>query len=1226
MANAVSINIDADFSKAKRELDKFKTLISGTSLQFGSGSIKSVNNDMEQLGKTTKSVGATIAESASKMALWMGLGAIIASVTTAMKSLGEEVVSLDADLTLMAFTSEFTNEQFEDMIDLTEGLATSLGSTMAEVREASKLYTSMSASMQEIIDNSEASVVLSNLGGSAISIRDASSAVLGLQNQFDLANNSGLEIADTLAFISASLKIDFAEGLQSLSSSVSIAGASAKAAGLEYEEYLAIIGRVAEETRRSGNSIASGVKTIISRLLRVKELGAETVSEVQEAYRAVGDGIEIMANPDEFKDFSVIIGELSGQWDELTEAEQRHIAFLTAGTRQQDVFLAIMNTYSSAMDLATDATENFGFATEKNEIFVESLQGRINLFRTAMQELSRDTLSVDLFKTIVDGGTEFIKTMNAMENSVGIFTSALLVALPLLILWKQEMLKNALIATSNLIPSLIATGITIKSIGIQATLASAGVGLLRVSMLGLSAIFAGLVIAITAYNKKQAEMKQEIIDTGKELEKFQDTSLNVKTLIDSLSLAEKGTQEYYDITQKLADLLPDATSAIDEENDSIETQVELYKNLLISQQKYLVEKAKEVIANSESEESLRDQVRWYEERIPLAQEEYDTLVARKALGEELDATEKKRLSNLTEGLELYRENLDSVLSQLRAWESAINAIIGLDLATHLTGYSLQTGFFVEAVEDSTDSLVEEANALDKVKEAIEDTSDSIDILTEDFEFMSEAKQIEVLAYVRGEIEKTRILKEETQKRLTAYEAEYDALLVLIDKIGDKISLAGAVGLFQDLGNTISDAQDAVDALEISENKLIDVFDDLNETDKKHEASLKAQADATKALEEAEKERISTLKDMAKQLEDINDEYEDQIEKLGDSITSVLEDEIELREVAMDLAVKAQQIIIDAKEEEIRLLGEEVDAYNRANDLLDEKIDKEKLLLKLKEAQDDLANIAEDTLILNADGETFSIGRDPTKVAEANAKIALAESELAEHEVEVAKNAQQRIFEDRKKALEDEKRLEEDSLKLIKETEQAKVDEAKTALEAITDITSLELGKQNDAWQAWADENSEIFSSQFSEVNALIGAMKTLEKLREDNVKQKEKLEKEATKDDNKTEVFSSADQAKLENLKSGASVNALSQTEQAELQELLNKKTTADTVLNPITTDKSKTFSTTATTTAPVQDNSTNVENVYVKADSNSTLKTILEETRRVTPIIRRSDNGNSTF
>lgn len=258
MAKQLKVKAGLDLTNVYKDIKKIGTTVNNTKVNFKNSNVKGITNDINKATKSTGLFGQSILDAGKKFATWMILGRIIASTMRGIENTILSVKTLNDNLTLMSFTSEFTGTQFNELVDLTEDLAVSLGSTNDQVIEATKIYTNLNSTLEDIVKNSEAAVVLSNLGGAAFSISDSADALQSLQNQFGLTNDNALEIADTLTFISANLAMDFTKGLKEISSGISISGQLAKEAGLEYELYSSILGTTVEATRRSGSSISSG--------------------------------------------------------------------------------------------------------------------------------------------------------------------------------------------------------------------------------------------------------------------------------------------------------------------------------------------------------------------------------------------------------------------------------------------------------------------------------------------------------------------------------------------------------------------------------------------------------------------------------------------------------------------------------------------------------------------------------------------------------------------------------------------------------------------------------------------------------------------------------------------------------------------------------------------------------------------------------------------------------
>lgn len=1247
----LSIRINADLSLAKSELNKFKATVNGTQLNFGTKGVNDTTNAMKGMGKEVDSVGAKILQAGKAMSTWMILGAGISGVIRLVGGMVEEVKSLDSSLTIMSFTTNFTAQQFEDLSDSTEQMARSLGSTNSEIREATKLYSNLNSSIAEILERSEAAVVLSNIGGSAVSISDAADALLSLEQQFGMTSESANEMADVISYISATLPMDFAKGIKELSSSVQISGKLAQQAGIEYELFLSLMGRTMAVTRTTGSHVSSALKTIISRLTRVQEIGEGTeMSKISSAYRELG--IEIMKDNDTFKDFGDILGLLSGKWDTLSQKNRNYLAFLTAGTRRQSEFLVMVEQFKSAQELSADAVTKNGFAMEQNEKFMLSLEGRMKMFTATLQTFSRDLMSRDFFKNVVDGATSFIKLLTDIQNSVGIL--------------------NIVAASIGLINAKL---IITKSIGIISFLkdmvfwlANAEAGAMS-TVLGFTAmniamggavVAIGLIVgAVVLHERHQRELKEALAETTKELDKYVETSEKISFLIDRLDGVEKGTQKFYDITSQLNELLPKAAESIDSENDSIDRQIELYKELNDLKLGQALDAANEVLAETESLDELNKSLEYNQEQLDIRREKralYNKL--------ELDgiALSKQQATNQTkvnEVIDTYQAKVNELTTAIkgRTLAEEIVAIANgetsramIDATKSNESYFDSQIDMIDATDEITESMDRATSATERLTESTITLEDEIKEMSEDFKYMNKTQQAQVLGFIQGEIDKTQSLKENILTRIALYEKEISAISIVNSAVTgeeDKqvnirlksiINLTNQINALDIQSNKLKDSMSGLTDSITKKEKTSKVVEVLNEqalalreinhqlaiqetivksskgTDTEIEEILKlnelllakkealhqvneenrkllenskltvkeqqdlqdeinstgeewwkvddAMKSNIKTIEdigiEAIKKQNTILKEQADLLKDVNSEYEKETELISKNLKRAIEDEIDLREDALESELELKQDIIDSRQDDIDLVNDEIDALKTKNELLDNQAKREQLLLDLANAKKNLASLERNTLIFSGTG--FEWGRNPQEVAKAEEEIANTQAKLTEHDVEMSKKAEFYKLEAKKKALQDSKQLLEDEMDAFEEAENDKIELVKNALSEITDITSLELGKQNEAWQLWSDNNKEILGSLATEVNSMISSMAQLRAYQLSNLETIGGIE--AKTETNKTDVFDAQDEARLANLKSGASVNALSEGERNELNDLLKSK-----ALSPIPID-----------------------------------------------------------
>lgn len=258
MADDIRIRIGANLTLAKNEVKKFQSQINGTQIDFNTKGVKNTTNALKDMRKETKNVGTQIADSAKKMSLWLALGAGLTGFVSGLREMGEVIFETNQQLTNISFTTGFTNDQFSELVNSSEDLAQSLGGVSSEILEISKTYANLNETLDSVIENTKSAQILKNLGGDQISVQQAISSIQSLQQQFGLLDEDASEIVDTLTFVSANLKFDFAEGIKEISNGISVSGRLASEAGIEYQKFISLLGLTVAETRRSGSSISSG--------------------------------------------------------------------------------------------------------------------------------------------------------------------------------------------------------------------------------------------------------------------------------------------------------------------------------------------------------------------------------------------------------------------------------------------------------------------------------------------------------------------------------------------------------------------------------------------------------------------------------------------------------------------------------------------------------------------------------------------------------------------------------------------------------------------------------------------------------------------------------------------------------------------------------------------------------------------------------------------------------
>lgn len=326
----------------------------------------------------------------------------------------------DDGLTTISYTMDLTKTQLDGLGESVVGMAKDLGTSIDNAMQVSQIYANLNTSAEEIKRLSEPTLILSNLTKfDASTVADDIQAVT---QQFDIAAENSMHIADVYDYISKNIAVDYAKGIEGMADGLKVAGSTAQEAGLNFEQTASIIAKAMETTRLEGSQVGNGLKTILTRLSKVGELSGEvdndTLSKASESLHKIG--VEVYNTDGKFRQFDVIIGELADKWDTLSDAEQANISFNIAATRQTNLLSAILKNFSSSMQLAEDATNANGSALENNAKYMESFSGKAQLLKTTAQAAWLQILDTDTIKSGIDLLTSLLQVITDIVDQFGL--------------------------------------------------------------------------------------------------------------------------------------------------------------------------------------------------------------------------------------------------------------------------------------------------------------------------------------------------------------------------------------------------------------------------------------------------------------------------------------------------------------------------------------------------------------------------------------------------------------------------------------------------------------------------------------------------------------------------------------------------------------------------------------------------------------------------------------
>ena len=131
------------------------------------------------------------------------------------------------------------------------------------------------------------------------------------------------------------------------------------------------------------------------------------IPKLQSLFSTVGIGIEDMNG--ELRSPFEILQDLAGVWDQLSSKQRQYFGEKVAGNRQVKTLNAIMQNWDVVADTIDKANNAQGEALKGNEMYMDSIEGRMTQLQSAFQEFAKVTINSDFVKGLTGASTEVIK-------------------------------------------------------------------------------------------------------------------------------------------------------------------------------------------------------------------------------------------------------------------------------------------------------------------------------------------------------------------------------------------------------------------------------------------------------------------------------------------------------------------------------------------------------------------------------------------------------------------------------------------------------------------------------------------------------------------------------------------------------------------------------------------------------------------------------------------------
>lgn len=364
--------------------------------------------DTEGMKKMAQNIDATKASMDKVANSTRGVAGVFSSLGSHLMNAIKQTISYTLSIGTMRAAQQLLNEAIKFTIDLNKemvkiqvlqvegaqtpeeikalaieynNLAKEMGATTIQVAQGSVEWLRQGKTVQETQELMKASLMLSKLG--ALSSAEATEDLTSVLNSFKMSSEEAVSVVDKLIAVDNIAATSSGELATALRYVAAVAGET----GVTFEQLVSYIGTISSVTRLNAEQIGQAMKTILTRMQDIREgkLDEEGMGINNVAIALQRVGINLMENETTFRDFGTVLEELAGKWNTLTDIEQANIGKAIAGTRQRNMLTILMTHMNETMVLQEAQYNSTGLAANRYGIYMQSVEASQNRLKASLE-------------------------------------------------------------------------------------------------------------------------------------------------------------------------------------------------------------------------------------------------------------------------------------------------------------------------------------------------------------------------------------------------------------------------------------------------------------------------------------------------------------------------------------------------------------------------------------------------------------------------------------------------------------------------------------------------------------------------------------------------------------------------------------------------------------------------------------------------------------------------
>lgn len=364
---------------------------------------------------------------------------------------------------------------------------------------------------------------------------DAANYLVAIMRQYKM------EIADTSKVVDSLNEVSNKTGADTigLAQALSKASASARNAGVSFDEFMGMVSSTVETLKISGDEAGTFYKALFTRLMR-----SDTQKDIEALGIATKDASGEMLSATE------IIKNLGDVYQELDKTTRSSIAESLGGVWHANKVMTLLEQQEQVFRNAEISAESYGSATRELTTFSEGLTFKTNVMKSSFQELAM-TLGQngirDLLVNLIESATFMTRGFNDLTEATNGWN-----------------LKLPILAAGIFGVSKALTYLSTVAKGAKLSLGWIGVGIVGAEV--LLSTFAGASRSLAKTTDTFVESAKKTSDTANQLEVLIKKYEELKPISNQ---SAESQEEYKRVLGEIQKIAPEVISATNEYGDAL---------------------------------------------------------------------------------------------------------------------------------------------------------------------------------------------------------------------------------------------------------------------------------------------------------------------------------------------------------------------------------------------------------------------------------------------------------------------------------------------------------------------------------------------------------------------------------------------------------------------------------------------------------------------------------